>query len=172
MAETDFIKSADRTIELLEQLIAHKQNLVDKLVEKGETVSMSDSFDSLIQKAGEVIPDGYTEDSEVVALIDDVISLIYSSTNINTNGVVIGNTTYRAFGYDSVGGTTPWAEWVDSSFNTDGYLFNEDGYLVLPGVGYVVGGTSASKQTKTDTINTWYTAYKLQAFGQYMGGAS
>lgn len=57
--EPEIVKSADRTIELLTQLIAQKQNLVNKLVEKGETASMSDSFDSLTQKAGDYIPKTY-----------------------------------------------------------------------------------------------------------------
>lgn len=42
-----------RTVELLQQLIANKQNLVDKLVEQGGTASMTDSLETLIQKAGQ-----------------------------------------------------------------------------------------------------------------------
>ena len=42
--------SADRSIELLTALVDGKQRLVDAIVAKGETASMSDSFDALVEK--------------------------------------------------------------------------------------------------------------------------
>lgn len=53
------MSNLDRTKELLNKLVESKQNLVAKLVEKGEAASMGDSFDSLTQKAGEYIPKIY-----------------------------------------------------------------------------------------------------------------
>lgn len=49
----------ERTLELLQQLIFNKQNLVDTLVSKGETASMSDSFEVLTQKAADYLPKTY-----------------------------------------------------------------------------------------------------------------
>ena len=44
------MRSADRSIELLTALVADKQSLVDAIVAKGETASMSDSFGTLVEK--------------------------------------------------------------------------------------------------------------------------
>lgn len=44
------MKSADKTIELLTELVSDKQRLVNILISKGETASMNDSFESLTEK--------------------------------------------------------------------------------------------------------------------------
>ena len=45
-----------KTVELLKQLIASKQNLVSALVDKGEEASVNDPFDSLVEKASNYVP--------------------------------------------------------------------------------------------------------------------
>lgn len=51
--------SANRTIELVEQLIESKENLTDMLVRKGEEASADEPFDDLVQKAGEYMPKSF-----------------------------------------------------------------------------------------------------------------
>lgn len=49
----------NKTVELLEQLIESKQNLVDTLNAKGEDSSFDEPFNALVQKAGDYIPKSY-----------------------------------------------------------------------------------------------------------------
>ena len=44
------MESANKSMELLTALVDGKQSLVNALVEKGETASMSDSFNTLVEK--------------------------------------------------------------------------------------------------------------------------
>ena len=50
------MKSYQRTLELLKQLIESKQNLASTLVDKGEEASINEPFDELVEKAGNYIP--------------------------------------------------------------------------------------------------------------------
>ena len=53
------MSSAERTIELLQQLLSSKKNLSDTLVSKGEEAEFSEPFDDLVQKAADYIPRSY-----------------------------------------------------------------------------------------------------------------
>lgn len=53
------MNSADKTLELLQQLKASKKNLSDTLVSKGEEASEKEPFDDLVQKAADYIPKSY-----------------------------------------------------------------------------------------------------------------
>lgn len=53
------MNSAERTFELLTQLVNSKKNLSDTLVSKGEEASVNEPFDDLVQKAADYIPKSY-----------------------------------------------------------------------------------------------------------------
>ena len=53
------MSSAERTFELLNQLLNSKKNLSDTLVSKGEEASANEPFDDLVQKAADYIPKSY-----------------------------------------------------------------------------------------------------------------
>lgn len=64
------MNSAERTFELLAQLVNSKKNLSDTLVSKGEEASVNEPFDDLVQKAADYIPKSYIfvdEDGNEVA---------------------------------------------------------------------------------------------------------
>ena len=50
------MKSYQRTLELLKQLISSKQTLASTLVDKGEEASINEPFDDLVEKAGNYVP--------------------------------------------------------------------------------------------------------------------
>lgn len=91
------MKSADRTIELLTKIVADKQNLVDALVAKGETASMSDSLDSLTQKAGDYIPKTYIfvdeKGNEVSGVLVDQQTIFDATENDVREGKVFAGDT-------------------------------------------------------------------------------
>lgn len=49
----------EKTLNLVDQLLASKQNIADTLVSKGEEASSSEPFDDLIQKAVDYVPRSY-----------------------------------------------------------------------------------------------------------------
>lgn len=53
------MSSAERTFELLTQLVNSKKNLATTLVDKGEEASEKEPFDDLVQKAADYIPKSY-----------------------------------------------------------------------------------------------------------------
>lgn len=64
------MNSAERTLELLQQLANSKKNLATTLVDKGEEASVNEPFDDLVQKAADYIPKSYLfvdEDGNEVA---------------------------------------------------------------------------------------------------------
>lgn len=86
-----------RTVELVNQLVASKQNLADKLVEKGEEVSLNTPFDELTQKAGDYVPKTYVlmdqNGREVVATYVDEETIFDATENDVREGKVFANET-------------------------------------------------------------------------------
>lgn len=86
-----------RTVELVNQLVASKQNLADRLVEKGEDVSLNTPFDELTQKAGDYVPKTYVlvdqNGKEVVATYVDEETIFDATENDVREGKVFANET-------------------------------------------------------------------------------
>ena len=89
--------SANRTFELLTQLVNSKKNLADTLVSKGEDASVQEPFDNLVEKAGNYIPKTYLltddEGNEIVGTLVEQEIVFDAETNDVREGKVFASET-------------------------------------------------------------------------------
>lgn len=87
--------AAEKTFELLKQLVASKKNLADTLVSKGEDATVQEPFDDLVKKAGDYIPKTYLitdeEGNEVVGTLVSQETVFDADENDVREGKVFAN---------------------------------------------------------------------------------
>ena len=140
------MNSAERTLELLQQLANSKKNLATTLVDKGEEASVNEPFDNLVQKAADYIPKSYIfvdeEGNEVAGTLVSEETVFDATPNDVREGKVfateLGVKTGEKFipsyvtqeGYSVVTGGSQFE--IQSLQNLDRYDFTKLQVLICP----------------------------------------